>query len=238
MNQPFAVFDIDGTLIRWQLYHALGDELVRMGIISKSDYQIVRDARMQWKKRSTPNQYKKYETTLVKIVERAMIGLRVVDLETAYEGVIGEYKDQAYAYTRDLITSLKAKNYIIFAISGSHNGIVAKIAEHYGFDDYRGTTYGLKDGVITGLLELVMHDLKPQKLKELIEKHNCRWENSIAVGDSESDIPILETVENPIAFNPTKKLFEYAKANGWKVVVERKNMIYELEPNDGKYQLV
>ncbi len=32
MSQPFAVFDIDGTIIRWQLYHALADELAKENI--------------------------------------------------------------------------------------------------------------------------------------------------------------------------------------------------------------
>ena len=32
MPRPFAVFDIDGTIIRWQLYHALADELASLRI--------------------------------------------------------------------------------------------------------------------------------------------------------------------------------------------------------------
>ena len=238
MKRQFAVFDIDGTLIRWQLYHALGDELVRMKIISTNNYQAVRNARMLWKKRSTPDLYRQYEYTIIEVVEKALIGIKFLDLEKAYIKVISEYKDQAYAYTRDLITKLKAENYLIFAVSGSHHGIVAKIAEHYGFDDYSGTTYSDEDGVITGLKDIMILDRKPEKLKELVKKHNCTWKGSIAVGDSESDIPMLETVSNPIAFNPTQKLFKHAEIQGWKIVIERKNMIYELESNDGRYQLV
>jgi phosphoserine phosphatase len=49
---------------------------------------------------------------------------------------------------------------------------------------------------------------------------------------------MMDIVENPIAFNPEKKLFEYIGQKGWKIVVERKNMVYELENKDGKYQLV
>ena len=61
---------------------------------------------------------------------------------------------------------------------------------------------------------------------------------SIAIGNGASDISMLELVETPIAFNPEKKLFDYAKDRGWKIVVERKNVIYELETRSGKYQLV
>jgi hypothetical protein len=33
-------------------------------------------------------------------------------------------------------------------------------------------------------------------------------------------------------------LYDVANEKGWKIVVERKNMYYELESKDGKYQLV
>ena len=53
-------------------------------------------------------------------------------------------------------------------------------------------------------------------------------EGSTAVGDTESDIPMLEVVGHPIAFNPNTKLAEHAQEKGWRIVVERKDVIYEL----------
>jgi phosphoserine phosphatase len=39
-------------------------------------------------------------------------------------------------------------------------------------------------------------------------------------------------VENPIAFNPNRKLLDKAKESDWRVVVERKDSIYDLsKPN-------
>jgi phosphoserine phosphatase len=49
---------------------------------------------------------------------------------------------------------------------------------------------------------------------------------------------MLDLAEQPIAFNPEVALFKIAQQKGWKVVVERKNIFYELEGKDGKYQLV
>jgi len=45
-------------------------------------------------------------------------------------------------------------------------------------------------------------------------------------------------VEKPIAFNPDKELYEIAAKTSWKIVLERKNMIYELEKDSGRYELV
>jgi phosphoserine phosphatase len=65
-------------------------------------------------------------------------------------------------------------------------------------------------------------------LKRLITKHGLVWQDSVAVGDSGSDIAMLEAVEQPIAFNPDQKLFKAARERGWPIVVERKDVVYEL----------
>jgi phosphoserine phosphatase len=110
------------------------------------------------------------------------------------------------------------------------------MAAHYGFDDVVGQVYEQKDGRFTGEHTTPMYH-KDVVLKELIAKYNLTLENSVAVGDSESDIPMLAVVEQPIAFNPSHGLFDEAKKQGWKVVVERKNMTYVLEQHNGHYIL-
>jgi len=75
-------------------------------------------------------------------------------------------------------------------------------------------------------------------LKKLVKQHSVVFTGSVGVGDSRSDATMLNLVEQPIAFNPERELFDYATRKGWKIVVERKNLVYELEKRDGKYQLV
>ena len=50
-GRSFAVFDIDGTLIRWQLYHAVADALVKLGHVEPGAYEEIKVARMNWKTR-------------------------------------------------------------------------------------------------------------------------------------------------------------------------------------------
>lgn len=236
-KKPFAVFDIDGTLIRWQLYHAVADTLAQQGALDAADFAKVRESRMEWKTRSGELSFDQYERDLVALVNGAISGIDVVALEKAYEAVIKEYQDQVYTYTRDLVDTLRQKGYLLFVISGSQVEIVRLLAKHYGFDDYGGTVYEQRDGEFTGKNTPLRSQNKPIFLKRLVEKHGAGWQDSIAVGDSESDIPMLSLVERPIAFNPTKLLFQHAKKHGWKIVLERKNMVYELEPTNGSYEL-
>ena len=60
-------------------------------------------------------------------------------------------------------------------------------------------------------------------------KENLTLENSYGVGDTDGDYSFLELVENPICFNPNEKLLRHAKRNKWRVVVERKDVIYEIK---------
>lgn len=236
MAQPFAVFDIDGTVIRWQLYHAMVDSLLRQGFIDKERFEAVRVARMVWKRRVGTDSFNEYEHELVKVFDESLKGLPVNMLEMAAQTVFGEHKEQVYAYTRDLIRDLKAKGYLLFVISGSPSLIVKKLADYYDFDDFAATEYPEKNGYFTGEKVLSVGK-KGELLQDLIDKHGLSTEGSIGVGDSEGDIGMLDLVERPIAFNPSKGLFEYAQSKKWEIVIERKNVIYTMHVDDDHYHL-
>lgn len=234
--RPFAVFDIDGTVIRWQLYHAVTDRLVRDGLIDSKAFADVRRMRMDWKRRTGEDSFQEYEAELVRVFDKSLKGMGVAGFMTAADEVFEEYKEQVYTYTRDLIRELKAKDYLLFAISGSPDMIVKKMVDYYGFDDFAATTYPSKQGHFTGEKDLTIGK-KPELLQALIAKHGASDGHSIGVGDSEGDISMLGMVEWPVAFNPSKKLFAHAHAEGWEIVLERKNVVYRLGPKDGEYVL-
>ncbi len=236
MAKKFAVFDIDGTLIRWQLFHSIVNELIKQGHISQAVGQKIQASRMQWKARKHSESFKEYERTLVQAYYDALTKLSTEAYHGAINNVFAEYKDQVYTYTRDLIRDLKEQDYLLFAISGSNQEVIDRLAKYYGFDDAVGTIYELQNGQFTGKSNETVHR-KAEILAELIKKHNVTTSGSIAVGDSEGDIALLELVEKPIAFNPSQKLFKVAIKQGWRIIVERKNMVYELEPRNGSYVL-
>lgn len=236
MSKRFAVFDIDGTIIRWQLYHAVSDQLAKGGQISGEAFQHVRQTRMNWKRRTGEDSFQEYEKELIGVVDEALSGMSVAEFYKAVDKVFEEYKDQVYTYTRDLIRALQQENYLLFAISGSPGPIVKKLADYYGFDDFAATKFFAEHGHFTGDKDLSVGK-KPQLLAELIAKHAADSSGSIAVGDSEGDITMLEMVERPIAFNPSKKLFTHAKQEKWEIVLERKNVVYKLRPEQDGYAL-
>ncbi len=232
----FAVFDIDGTLIRWQLYHSVVDRLAKRGFLGEGAYEQIREARMRWKNRESADEFDKYQATLVGVYEKAVIDIPADEFDEIITEVADEYKNQIYTYPLNLAKRLKKEGYFLLAISGSHQEMVGYIARQHGFDDFIGTVFERTESGFSGVASTPVID-KAVALRTLIKKHQLDMADSYAVGDSASDIAMLEMVENPIAFNPNKVLFDVANERGWRVVVERKDVIYELRHEDTQYVL-
>lgn len=234
--KKFAAFDFDGTLIRWQLFMAIFYELAIEGLIDNEDYREVHNLFDSWKARSSEKAYDNYARKSIEIFDKHVSQLEVSVFSKAVDKVFAKYKDQVYTYTRDLVKELKAKGYYLIAISGSQYEIVEKVSKYYGFDEWTGTRYKKSGGRLGGY-ESFPAGAKGKALRQIVEKQGLVMEGSIAVGDTESDIPMLELVEKPIAFNPNKELLTHAKEKGWEIVIERKSVVYRLEKTGGRYLL-
>lgn len=236
MKQKFAVFDIDGTLVRWQLFHAIVNSLGKNQHISLKSHKKIKAARMAWKNRNTENSFLEYEKILVDEYLNLLASISVDAYKKAVNEVFEEYKDQLFVYTRQLLKELKLNKYYLIAISGSHDEIIKKIAEYHGFNESIGAELSIKNGKFTGEINTPIHD-KAAVLKNIVIAKNLTYEDSYGIGDSKGDISILSVVKNPIAFNPSKELFEAAKLNKWPIVIERKNVVYELSVSNKGYTL-
>ena len=236
-QRPYAVFDIDGTLIRWQLFHALVSVLAKRGLIDIEEFNAVLATKMNWKNRSSANSFEVYEQALIDLLDNSLKNISYQLYLEACNDVVKRYQEQVYTYTRDLLLYLKQQHYLIFAISGSPEELVKQVASYYKFDDYGATKNAVKKGRFTGDKTLATGNNKLTILKQLIEKHNATNNGSIGIGDSIGDIPLLKFVERPIAFNPASELFAKASKESWEVVIERKNMVYKLQYENGRYVL-
>lgn len=232
----FAVFDIDGTLIRWQLYHAVVDRLAKKDLLGPGARDKLHDSRMIWKRREHIDAFRDYERELIGVYEQALPNLTTRTFDSVVEEVASEYKAQVYTYTRDLAKGLKKQGYALIAISGSHQELVGHVARLYDFDYWVGTRYERQGEHFTGKKFVASKD-KKVVLSNLVKKRGLSQQDSWGVGDSKSDAAFLETVDNPVAFNPDRELFDIAQAKGWQIVIERKNVIYHLNKQDDGYKL-
>ena len=236
MNKKFAVFDIDGTIFRSGLYREVVFELLAKNHIPNSIVSDFKDLEIDWKKRQSESAFSDYEKAMAEAVDKVLPSVRIKDFEKASKRVFERLGDYVYVYTRSLLSDLKEQGYTLIAISGSQEELVEPFAKRYGFDIWVGQQYERGDEYFTGKV-IYTHSNKDTVLKTITTKHNLSYAGSIGIGDTKGDISMLATVEQPIAFNPDKMLFLAARKNGWKIVLERKNMIYELNPHGQSYLL-
>ncbi len=235
-KQKVAAFDIDGTLFRSGLYREVAYELMKMGALPEKILQETTVKNREWRHRTHGNAFEEFDMLVVDRIDHALPQLRIDDYEEAAQIVLEKRAENVYVYTRDLIKKLKSQGYFLVAISGSQLELVEPFATKYGFDAWVGQQWERGDEFFTGNITKT-HTGKDIILKDIVKRHNLTLKDSVAVGDSNGDVGMLQTVEHPIAFNPTAELYEKAVAAGWTIAIERKNMMYTLEMKQGSYRL-
>jgi len=227
-NVKLAIFDIDGTIFRSSLLIELCHNLVDAKIFPASARKEISKEYLAWLDRK--GSYEAYIDKVVKIYVKYITGQRYTKVKRVADYVIREQKDRVYRFTRDLIKKLKHQKYFLVAISGSPSYIVQKYAKAIGFDLFFGTELEVLGGKFTGKIKSLDSALNKAKIvRDLAKKYQANLKQSVAVGDTESDIAMLKLVGRPIAFNPNLGLAKFAKKSKWTVVAERKDVIYNLE---------
>ena len=227
-KRKVAAFDIDGTVFRSSLLIELVERLVEEQIFPAEAREAYESERRKWLDRK--GDYPAYIEKVVEVFAKQLKGAPYEEVANLAGEIIEEKKDRVYRYTRDLIKKLKKEGYYLLAISHSPKFIADGFGYEQGFDKIYGTFYESgASGRFTGTIadEALIFN-KSAVLQRALRKENLTLEGSVAVGDTESDIPMLEAVERPIAFNPNATLYAHAKKRGWEVVVERKDVIYEI----------
>jgi HAD superfamily hydrolase (TIGR01490 family) len=223
-----AFFDIDGTVFRSSLLIELVEKLIEENIFPSSARDAYADEYRAWRDRE--GTYGAYISAVVSSYMEHIKGVYYGDLADIGKIVVAEQSKHVYRYTRDLITKLKRENYFIVAISQSPKTILDEFCRAYGFDKVYGRIYeiGPQDRFTGEMIDVHLVENKANIVARVLEKEDVTSEGSIGVGDTEGDIALLEAVELPYCFNPNQALYAHAKLMGWKVVLERKDVIYEL----------
>jgi HAD superfamily hydrolase (TIGR01490 family) len=227
-QKPVAVFDIDGTIFRSSLVLELVEKLIEHDIFPVEARLNYEKAQEEWENRK--GEYSIFIRKVVESFAKHVKGKPYGAVADAAGEVIEQKKWRTYQYTRDMLKDLKSEGYYLLGISHSPKFIVDGFGYEWGFDKTYGTFYDTGAGNhFTGEIvdeHVIMN--KSAILKRAIEKNNLTLDRSVGVGDTESDISMLDMVETPIAFNPNRILYRHAKQKGWLVVVERKDVIYEI----------
>jgi len=231
-----AFFDIDGTLYREGLITEVFKKMVTHEIIAPEKWtDDVRPAFMLWDRRQ--GEYDEYLSKMVEIFKETTIGISKEHIEQIARRVVEQKGERVYQFTRRELERHRKENHLVIVISGSPNELVAEMAKKHQFDDFRGTVYKTDaNGIYTG--EIVpMWDSKSKlkAMKQLAEQYDLDLMECWSYGDTNGDLTMFENTGHPCAVNPTRELLMNIRSDAElmkriRVVVERKDVIYKIDP--------
>ena len=223
-----AFFDIDGTVFRSSLLVEVVEACITWGVFPVQAREQYGHAYEAWRNREGS-----YDAYIEAIIQTFVIHIKGVHYGTFADvgkEVVRVHRKRTYRYTRDFVRDLKSKGYFVVAISQSPKTLLDDFCASYGFDKVYGRIYeiGPRDLFTGKVIEQEFIADKARVVARVFEKENCVHDGSIGVGDTDGDIPLLESVEMPICFNPNRTLYEYALSKKWPIVVERKDVVYTI----------
>jgi len=140
MENIGAFFDIDGTLYRNSLMIQHFRKLIKYEVIDPYVWHShVKHTYYDWDKRY--GDFEVYLEELANIYVDALKGINKEHIEFIASQVISLNGDKVYKYARTRIEWHKSQGHKIFFISGSPDFLVARMAEKYEVDEYKGSQY-------------------------------------------------------------------------------------------------
>lgn len=221
-KRKFLVSDGDGTLVVLTLLLFLIEALVKnqIGKFTPAIYD-------EWKKEHQDylNHKGSYDSYINKVVEvflKTIAGVKKSELEFCARVAVCTHKDQVHPHMLEELKFYKDNGYFLILLSHSPAAIVEIFAKEMGFDAWVGTDYLSSNGIYTG--QAISYN-KGEKLRKLIVQRNLTTEGSVAFGDTEADIPMLELVDMPTCINPNYALWVEAIKRGWRVITIHRDVV-------------
>lgn len=231
-GKKIAVFDIDGTIFRKNLHFELINELAWLNVFPNEVRRKLTEVYAHWLQHE--GTYEDYRKALVELYAKHLKGIPEEAVRKAAKIVIPFQAKRTYIFAEELITKLREQGYHFLAVSGSPQEIVEEYNRHYlHFDHVFGSIYETDEqGIYTGKAEFEPSLNKAGVVKQYIYEHGLSLDDSYGVGDTESDGSFLRLVTYPIAFNPNQNLKTLAETEGWRIVIEKKDVVYEVNQSN------
>ncbi len=212
-----AFFDLDKTLIEGSSAIHFGRAAYRHGLMTRT--QLARDLWANVKFRISGSTDTGTEELRERILA-SIAGTPVRNLERMGHEVLAGVLPRVYPEVlREAYEHQDAGRRIFIVTAASHE-MAELMAYVLFFDGGIGTRSEIADGVYTGRPDgpFTYRDGKAEAIRERAEAEAIDLSQSYAYSDSESDLPMLRAVGNPVAVNPDAELEEIARTEGWRIM--------------------
>ena len=211
-----AFFDLDKTIVARSSPLALGRSFFREGLISRSFLLKSLYAQLMFQLMGADEE--KMERMRIEAA-RLTTGWEVEKVRRVVNEVLEEVMTPLiYAEALELMHDHRAAGRLIIIVSSSPEEIVEPMARLLNVDRFIATKPKVEEGCYTGELDFYAYGpYKAEAMEELAQQLGIDLEGSFAYSDSETDLPMLESVGNPVVVNPDKNLRRLAGEKGWAI---------------------
>jgi len=208
-----AIFDLDNTLIAGDSDHLWGEFLCDRGIVDGENFRA-RNAQFYADYRRGELDILAYlDFVLAPLAGRTPESMRDLQAEFVDERIrpimlpaaarlLAQHADQGH---RRLI------------ITATNEFVTRPIAKLLGVDELLGCAVELRDGVFTGRATgtLTYREGKVRRLREWLSDQKEEFADAWFYSDSHNDLPLLESVDNPVLVDPDDTLAAVGETRGW-----------------------
>ncbi len=208
-------WDMDHTLIdndcdvSWKLF------LVEKGIAPRSDLDLIVHFWEEYEKGSLdPDSFNEFQL-------REFAGRTVNEIETlSSEHFEKVARGKVYKDARALLNEQRSAGDITCMITATNVVIAKPVGGFLGFDSIIATDLEVSEGRYTGRIsgEYCVGAGKLPYMRRFCAGHGSDLEESYYYGDSIADLPVLETVGNPVVVNPRGDLRGIALERAWPIM--------------------
>jgi HAD superfamily hydrolase (TIGR01490 family) len=213
-----AFFDLDKTIIAGSSTLAFGRPLYRAGFVSRRTLLRLGIASVSYMLfGADEDSLERARDKMLDLVS----GWRKAEIEEIVAETLNDVIEPlVFAEALFLIDEHTRAGREVYVVSASPEEFVTPIARMVGVDNVIATKIRTDalGRYVPELEQYVMGAGKAEAMREVAERDGIDMEGSFVYTDSYTDLPMLESVGNPVAVNPEKELREEAEEQGWPII--------------------
>jgi len=150
----------------------------------------------------------------------ALYGRSRQELEDVSRANFETMKRRVYPEVRRLIEELQGQGRQVVLATSSLDLIVRPLAEELGIQEVIATTLEFVEERCTGRFAEgpLLKEKKKDKVYDFIRSREAGWRECSFYTDSVNDLALLESVADPVAVNPDRRLRRIASRRGWRML--------------------
>jgi HAD superfamily hydrolase (TIGR01490 family) len=212
-----AFFDLDRTLIAGSSAFQFGRAAYRAGLVTRR--QLAGDAweNVLFRLRGSTDAG---TDALRERIGQMLEGVRVRELQRLAPDVLAGVLPRLYPQMLEIAYAHQDAGRPIFICTAASQEMAELMAIVLTFDGAVGSVSEVVDGHYTGRAggPFTYREGKAEAIRDLAAREGIDLAESWAYSDSESDLPMLRLVGNPVAVNPDSELGRVARLEGWEVL--------------------